>query len=321
MENQPILSIIVPSYNTSKYVDECLPTFIDERLFGKVKVLLIDDGATDDTSEKIKPYVDKYPQLFEFYHKENGGHGSVINYAVHKLIKTKYFKVVDGDDWVDSDELLKLVSKLYENNADLVVTDFTCCYPLKNKLNCSFHGGDEKLCTSYDLTIHSITYSTEIFVNNNILLSERVFYEDSEYNFIPLFYVEKFLYFSFNVYKYRLGTSTQSVSYQSQVNHRNDADVVFNRLADIYNSPQIKQRIDLQLYCIGILSYFILGRIKIISKTSKNFKHFCQQINEYLLFINNIDRNLLSKVKKSRKLAKLMGLFNFKMSYFIKGIL
>ena len=44
---KPILSIIIPSYNTSKFVDECLPTFIDDYLIGKVVIYLIDDGATD----------------------------------------------------------------------------------------------------------------------------------------------------------------------------------------------------------------------------------------------------------------------------------
>ena len=52
-----ILSIIVPSYNISKYVDEVLPTYISDSLFGKVKILLIDDGATDDTKIKVSKYV------------------------------------------------------------------------------------------------------------------------------------------------------------------------------------------------------------------------------------------------------------------------
>ena len=47
--NTPILSIIVPSYNTSKFVNECLPTFVHQELFGKIVVYLIDDGATDNT--------------------------------------------------------------------------------------------------------------------------------------------------------------------------------------------------------------------------------------------------------------------------------
>ena len=96
MNNQePILTIIIPSYNTSKFVDECLPTFIDDYLIGKVVIYLIDDGATDDTQGKIQKYVMDYPDLFKFVHKENGGHGSVINFGVHNLVKSKYFKIID----------------------------------------------------------------------------------------------------------------------------------------------------------------------------------------------------------------------------------
>ena len=51
MKNK-ILSIIVPSYNVENYIDSCVPTYIDKRLFDKVDVYFIDDGATDNTKTK-----------------------------------------------------------------------------------------------------------------------------------------------------------------------------------------------------------------------------------------------------------------------------
>lgn len=235
-----ILSIIVPSYNTSKYVDECLPTFIDERLIGKVKILLVDDGATDDTAEKIKPYVEKHPDLFFFYHKENGGHGSVINYGVHKLVDTKYFKVIDGDDWVDTEGLVKLVDSLIESNADMVVNDYQMVFPNKTIYQKAFSGSssDTPTLSNLAITIHSLTYKTSIFVDNAIFLREKVFYEDNQFRLFPLEYIKSFLYLPFQVYQYRLGNSEQSVSLSSGLKHKKDSDLIRSDLLKKYHDLQ-----------------------------------------------------------------------------------
>ena len=55
--------------------------------------------------------------------KENGGHGSTINRGI-KEAKGKYFKAIDGDDWVDSDALEKLLNDLIQIDSDLVLMDY-----------------------------------------------------------------------------------------------------------------------------------------------------------------------------------------------------
>ncbi len=245
---QPILSIIVPSYNTSQYVDECLPTYIDDRLIGKIKVLCIDDGATDNTKEKIMPYVEKYPTLFYFYHKENGGHGSVINYGVHQVVDTKYFKVIDGDDWVDTEALVNLVEYLYQCDDDLVVSRFNYVWPDKTtQIDCidSKNNKDNKfkekntysteilplLC----IRLHSATFKTATFKDNNIVIPEKIFYEDNLYYMYPLKFIKKCSYINQNVYQYRLGVATQSTSKeQPKGKHYNDSIAVKYTLIEFY---------------------------------------------------------------------------------------
>lgn len=232
----PILSIIVPSYNTSKYVDECLPTFIDERLFGKVKIYLIDDGATDDTALKIKPFVDKYPLLFEFHHKENGGHGSVINYGVYNLVKTKYFKVVDGDDWVNTDNLVSLVNYLYETDDDLIVNDYVKNFVDETKCRVCCKKGSSKspLLSDLVLSIHSVTFKTSLFVMNNIVIREHIFYDDNEYVLFPLQHVTNYKYLSYDVYEYRIGSLPQSVNPLNLIKNYSHLQIVENDLINMY---------------------------------------------------------------------------------------
>lgn len=238
MENNRItLSIIVPSFNTSKYVNECLPSFFDERLIGKVKIYLIDDGSTDNTATTIEPYIKKYPDYFEYYHKENGGHGSVINFGVFNLIKSKYFKVVDGDDWVDTEELIKLVTALEQLDDDMIICDYTQVYPDRTVYVCCKRTKErfEPDFLSLLITIHSVTYKTSLFLDNDIKMREKVFYEDNEFRLFPLEFVKSYKYLPFNVYQYRMGTTSQSISLISQIRHKKDSDTIISDLLDRYS--------------------------------------------------------------------------------------
>ena len=95
-----LLTVVIPAYNIEKYEEQCLSSFV------KPKALPIDRGAGRQrrflrpTVEIAEKYVQKYPDIFRVISKkENGGHGSTINRA--EEARGTYFKVVDGDDWVD----------------------------------------------------------------------------------------------------------------------------------------------------------------------------------------------------------------------------
>ena len=99
-----VLTIVVPAYNVEKYLKNCLDSFVDVNILNSIEILVVDDGSTDKTADIAKNYEKKYPNSFRLLSKENGGHGSTINYAIPRA-SGKYFKVVDGDDWVDKKHL------------------------------------------------------------------------------------------------------------------------------------------------------------------------------------------------------------------------
>lgn len=244
-----ILTIIVPSFNISKYIDEIINNYIDSYFFDKVDILFIDDGATDDTEIKLKKYVDLYPNYFHFIHKENGGHGSVINFALNNgFIKTKYFKVIDGDDWIESKGLIELVNFLYCCDDDIIISGFNKCYPnlvisclpIKNKKYKEKTKMDISKIKFFTFTIHSLTFKTSLWILNNITLSEKVFYEDNELRVIPLIYAKTFSFLNACVYNYRLGNFEQSVSIQSKYKHFNDSIIVRKKVFDIYSMSKAK---------------------------------------------------------------------------------
>lgn len=234
----PILSIIIPSYNISKYIDECVPFFIDERFEGLIEIFFIDDGATDNTVELLHKYADAYPKLFKIIEKENSGHGSVINYALDNCISTKYFKVIDGDDWIDKNNLFDLCQILEHSDYDLIVSDFIKKYPDKSEYIRCFSRNKSKQendVSQYLITIHSSTFKTELFQNNNIRVRERVFYDDNEYVLFPLPYIKTILYHQKPIYFYRLGNSSQSVSSESMKRHFEHACLVNDDIAHYFD--------------------------------------------------------------------------------------
>lgn len=107
-ENDKLLTIVVPSYNASKYLDFNLQSFLCPSEPEKLEVIIVDDGSTDDTARIADAYHEKYPDTVKVVHKENGGHGSGINAGL-RAATGKYFKVVDADDWVDHEALERLL--------------------------------------------------------------------------------------------------------------------------------------------------------------------------------------------------------------------
>ena len=107
-ENDKLLTVVVPSYNASKYLDFNLRSFLEPSVPEKLEVIVVDDGSTDDTAQIADAYHEKYPDTIKVVHKENGGHGSGINAGL-RAATGKYFKVVDADDWVDHEALERLL--------------------------------------------------------------------------------------------------------------------------------------------------------------------------------------------------------------------
>ena len=88
-----------------KYLDKCLTSLIvsDDKM-PLLEVLVINDGSKDRSSEIAHSYEQKYPQTFRVIDKENGNYGSCINRGL-KEATGKYVKVLDADDWFDTNNL------------------------------------------------------------------------------------------------------------------------------------------------------------------------------------------------------------------------
>lgn len=303
-----ILTVIVPVYNTEKYIKRCLDSLDNKEINDKLEVLVVSDGSKDNAINIAKEYSKRLPDTFKIIEKENGGHGSTINKGL-ELATGKYFRVLDSDDWVDNVNFVEFVKRLEDQDADLVVTDYSKEFIYEGKsekiVYKNLEPNKKYIFDKFDLNIlngeyfvmATSTYKTEVLRKSNLKLMEKTFYVDMQYNVVPIPYVNSFVYFNLDIYRYFIGRLDQSVNTASFVkNHLNHDKVVkylidyYSNLTDISDTKKEYIRIILKyilfthysIYCI----YFKKKRQGY--KLVKEFDKYLYNKNKELYDVSNI---------------------------------
>ena len=121
--SKKILTVSIAAYNVETFIDQALRSVCVDAVIDRLEIFVIDDGGTDGTLGIAQRYADRYPDSVFPVHKENGGYGSTVNYSLAHATGT-YFKLLDGDDWFDSEGLVKLVDVLEKTDVDLIMTNY-----------------------------------------------------------------------------------------------------------------------------------------------------------------------------------------------------
>ena len=127
--SKPFTSIIIPIYNTERYLKECIESVLRQPL-KDIDVILMDDGSTDQSGAICDYYAEK-DQRVRVFHTENQGHYTARNIAIAEARKkgSAYIGFVDSDDWTEPDMFSRLLEKAEETGADIVECGFQKEYP------------------------------------------------------------------------------------------------------------------------------------------------------------------------------------------------
>lgn len=118
LEKKYDLTIIIPAYNSEKWIKECLESVLRQKTTYKYKVVVINDGSTDHTLEIINSYKNLYSNLY-IINQQNKGYSGARNTAL-KEIESKYIMFVDSDDILLEGAISSLMDTAVNNNADIV---------------------------------------------------------------------------------------------------------------------------------------------------------------------------------------------------------
>lgn len=124
----PKFGIIIPIFNTEKYLGECLDS-ITNQSYQNFVVYLVDDGSLDQSADVARSYVEK-DSRFHFFSKKNGGVSSARNLAIEKIIENDEIELIcflDSDDIAKSNYLELFASAFEKNSIDYAIVG-TCSF-------------------------------------------------------------------------------------------------------------------------------------------------------------------------------------------------
>ena len=116
-----LVSIVVPVYNIEKYIGNCIES-IQKQTYENIEILLIDDGAKDESGAICDCYAQKDRRI-RVFHKENGGLSDARNYGAQQ-VRGKYMLFIDGDDTISSELVEKTLDCAEKTDGDMVFFDF-----------------------------------------------------------------------------------------------------------------------------------------------------------------------------------------------------
>ena len=263
-----LLSIAIPCYNSEAYMRNCIESLLPGG--DEVEILIVDDGSVkDNTAQIADEYEARYPGICRAIHQENGGHGEAVNAGLRAATGI-YFKVVDSDDWVDEEALLKILDTIKgfvkdESEVDMVIANY-----VYEKV-----GMTHKKVIRYDnvlpenqifkwedigrfrldqyILMHSVIYRTEMLKLCQLELPKHTFYVDNIYVYYPLPHVRTLYYMNVDLYRYFIGREDQSVNEKVMISRIDQQLFVTKKMISMYELRLIGSK-KLRKYMVNYLA-------------------------------------------------------------------
>ena len=117
----PKITIIVPVYNVSGYIEQCINSLTQQTL-SDIEIIVVDDCGTDDSMTKVQKMANNDKRITIVHNKENQGLAESRNIGL-KYVNSEYVGFLDSDDWVATDFYEKLYNNIIKYKADIAVGD------------------------------------------------------------------------------------------------------------------------------------------------------------------------------------------------------
>lgn len=172
MQENDLISIIVPVYNVQNYLENCIKSIINQT-YTNIELLLINDGSNDH-SEQICLKWAKLDERIIYVYKKNETLGPTRNFGI-QMARGKYVAFVDSDDWIDSTFIEKLYVQVIADDSDFARCDY---YRVHNNDKVIFNNNEyypfnrlnvhKMIGSTQAITIWTGLYKRELWIENNI---------------------------------------------------------------------------------------------------------------------------------------------------------
>ncbi len=208
------VSVIVPAYNTEKYISKCIESLRNQS-YQEIEILLINDGSIDETLSICRRY-EKEDKRIRVIDKENTGVSNTRNIGL-KECTGDYVIFVDSDDYMSEDYISTLVLTLEESHSQMVCVEYSLvneneeysthesilkngeskCFKAKEAINLMVNKN------AYQGYLWNKIFIKDILIKNNIFFDERIkIWEDMLFCLRYLFVIDSVTYINVPLYYY-----------------------------------------------------------------------------------------------------------------------
>lgn len=283
MENDSLISVIVPVYNVEAFLRQCVDSILAQT-YKNLEIILVDDGSTDQSGAICDEYAQRYPNIVAI-HKKNGGLSSARNTGI-AAAKGAFLGFVDSDDFVEATMFEKLLTAAAANDASIA-----CCgryvtdeqgHPLarrftrKNqKVYTMLQAAQEILSLGdIDVAVWDKLFRAQLF--DRIAFPIGEINEDAAIIFKLLVKAEKLVHVGEPLYYYRgrSGSITKSGYASKKIQALEHA--VSNEQFLMQDYPQLKK------YCRQNLAYTCCDLLSLMLKDAEAKKRYSEHYQWYL---------------------------------------
>ncbi len=257
---QPLLSVIVPVYNTEKFLEKCLDS-IKNQTYKNLEVIVVDDCSTDNSADIINKFIDEDNRFKCVKHDSNKGLFQARITGVENSAG-EYFAFVDSDDYISIDWYRMLIKNAVENDSDMVIGNTVCedennwmyVRPLSRNVHYTTKTGDDVFSfltkgEGLDFSIHTVwnkVYKKTLWdkcighfktINTHLIMTE-----DIAFSTVFYFYAKKLTFENVDAYFYyrHSGASTaMSKSVEKLEKNLSDLKTVFTFIESFLKSQNV----------------------------------------------------------------------------------
>lgn len=328
MENKKV-SIIIPIYNSEKYLKQCLDSIINQT-YKNLEILCVNDGSTDDSEKIINNYQIVDDRII-LLNKLNGGQSSARNYA-YQYVTGDYVMFIDSDDWIDSDMIEEMLSEALAENADSVMCSYVREYEKKSLVTEVFDVDrfclkDEEVISKFYRRLYGpideelkhpekcdapIAAWMQLF-SRELALSSKFFdikeigtFEDGLYQISIYDKCKSFVYLNKPFYHYRKTNTDSSTSV-----YRADLFEKWNNLYDLLENLIKKNKLD-EIYFEALRNRIALGVLQLCINETVSLKAFKEKKKKIKLILNDQRYSFsLNKLELTKMIFKWRVFFSF----------
>lgn len=296
------VSIIIPIYNTEKYLEECLNSVVNQT-YKNLEIILINDGSKDNSLKICRQY-ETIDNRIIVIDKENSGVSNTRNVGI-QASTGEFITFVDSDDWLELDAIETMVNCINKHNVDVVRTNFAINNEV-GKIPKKLEGKIDKEKINellyYFLNAEIPAYmclfliKREIIIENNLKLNENLVMMEDTLFFVNLVqYVNSIYVLNKKTYNYRIYQDSSSNSIKRVEKNIKSVLKVNEEINKIIseNLVEITNRTEFR-----IISDFIIKMYEYNYESKLEVLNYLKEDSNFNRIVNNLKYKYLNKYSK-----------------------